>query len=192
MEYGGGEKKDIAVANKQSIRWVDFCVRVLAFANTFAAALVLGVDKQTKLIDIQIVSTLPPVSVPVTANWKYMSAFVYFVVVNSIACAYAAVSLVLMLVARGAKSSRMTSLFLIISDLLMMGLLFSGVGATAAVGLLGFTGNSHLRWNKVCNVFGKFCAQVGGAIFVSFAGATFFLLLVLLAALKLHSNNKHH
>ncbi|CAH9099476.1 unnamed protein product [Cuscuta europaea] len=189
MEYGGGEKKDIAVANQQNIRWADFSVRVLAFANTFAAALVLGVDKQTKLIDIQIVSTLPPVSVPVTANWKYMPAFVYFVVANSIACAYAAVSLVLMVVARGQK---MTSLFLIISDLLMMVLLFSGVGAAAAVGLLGFTGNSHLQWNKVCNVFGKFCAQVGGAIFVSFAGATFFLLLVLLATLKLHSNNKHH
>nr|GMD01413.1 CASP-like protein 1E2 [Ipomoea batatas]GMD87026.1 CASP-like protein 1E2 [Ipomoea batatas]GMD93426.1 CASP-like protein 1E2 [Ipomoea batatas]GME15050.1 CASP-like protein 1E2 [Ipomoea batatas] len=190
MEVGGGQVKELAVAKKQNMRWTEFGLRLLAFANTLAAALVLGLDKQTKVVVMQIIPTLPAMNIPVTAEWKYMSAFVYFVVVNAIACAYAFVSLVLTLVCKGQKSSRVASLVLIVLDLVMVALLFSSGGAAFAVGLLGYKGNSHVRWNKVCNVFGKFCAQVGGAVTVSLAAAAFFLLLVLLAIFKLH--NKHH
>ncbi|RAL44318.1 hypothetical protein DM860_015678 [Cuscuta australis] len=198
MEVVGGKEKGAAVAAKrQGIRWADFSLRLLAFANTLAAALVLGLDKQSKEVSMQVFPTLPPVSIPVTAKWKYMSAFVYFVVVNGIACGYAAVSLAIIWVDnnRGQNSGRTTTssadLMLLLFDLIMVVALFSGVGATTAVGLLGFYGNSHLRWNKVCNVFGIFCAKVGGAITVSLLGATLFLLLVVLATLKLHNNNKH-
>lgn len=191
MEVGGSQEKGAAVAKKQSIRWADFSLRLLAFVNTLAAAIVLGLDKQSKEVSMQVFPTLPPVNIPVTAKWKYMSAFVYLVVVNAIACGYAAVSLALVLVDRGQTSGRLSSLMVVIFDLLMVVLLFSGIGGATAVGLLGYNGNSHVQWKKVCNKFGKFCAQVGGALAVSFAGATIFLLLVVLATLKLHNSNKH-
>lgn len=76
MEMEGGRPEVVAVANKQNIRWADFFIRFLAFALTLVAAIVLGVDKQTKLVTMQIVPTLPPVNVPLSAKWHYMSAFV--------------------------------------------------------------------------------------------------------------------
>ncbi|KAL3508051.1 hypothetical protein ACH5RR_033433 [Cinchona calisaya] len=180
--------KQVEVANKTSVRGLDLILRFLGFASTLVAAIVLGIDKQTKLVSVTVVSTLPPISVPVTAKWHYLSAFVYFVVANAIACAYAAISLLLVLANRGAKKG--LALMIITLDLVMVALLFSGGGAALAVGLIGYEGNSHVQWNKVCNVFGKFCHQVAGAIVVSLVGSAVFLLLVLLAMLNLHKKHQ--
>ncbi|KAL3505781.1 hypothetical protein ACH5RR_031163 [Cinchona calisaya] len=183
----GGRGKEVGVANKRKVRGSDLILRFLGFALTLVAAIVLGIDKQTKLVTMTVVSTLPPISVPVTAKWHYLSAFVYLVVANAITCAYAAISLLLVLANRGGKKG--LALMIIILDLLMVALLFSASGAALAVGLIGYQGNSHVQWNKVCNVFGKFCNQVAAAIVVSLLGSTVFLLLVLLAALNLHKKH---
>jgi len=37
---------------------------------------VMGVDRQTRTIQITLADTLPPLQVPVTAKWSYSSAFV--------------------------------------------------------------------------------------------------------------------
>lgn len=182
-----GRGKEVEVANKRSVRGSDVMLRFLAFALTLVAAIVVGVDKQTKLVSMTVVSTLPPISVPVTAKWHYMSAFVYFVVANAVACAYAALSLLLVLATRGAK--KCLGLMIITLDLVMVALLFSSGGAALAVGLIGYEGNSHVQWNKVCNVFGRFCNQVAGAVVVSLLGSAAFLLLVLLAAINLHKKH---
>ncbi|XAR57125.1 hypothetical protein NMG60_11025156 [Bertholletia excelsa] len=143
-------------------------LRMLGLALTLAAAVVLGVDKQTEMVQVQLVSTLPPLNVPVTAKWHYMSAFVYFVVANAIACAYAAVALVLALASRGKRGN--LALVVTILDLIMVALLFSANGAAGAIGLMGYEGNSHVRWEKVCNKFSRFCHQVAAAILLSLLG----------------------
>uniref|UniRef100_A0A5B7B8D4 CASP-like protein n=1 Tax=Davidia involucrata TaxID=16924 RepID=A0A5B7B8D4_DAVIN len=191
MDGGGGkEVMRVQAANKTStVRCCELVLRALAFALTLVASVLLGIDKQTKVVPISLASTLPPLNVPVTAKWHYMSAFVYFVVTNDIACSYAAVSLFLTILAnRGGK--RGLALMITILDLVMVALLFSGNGATAAVGLLGYQGNSHVLWNKVCNVFGKFCHQVAAAVILSLLGSLAFLWLVALAALNLHKKHK--
>ena len=101
-------------------------------------------------------------------------------VANSIASVIAAVSLVVTLARKG--GSVLTAIFI---DLMMVALLFSSIGATGAVGLLGYKGNSHLMWNKVCNVYGKFCHQVMAAAALSLFGGIVYVLLVLLGASKL-------
>lgn len=66
--------------NKSIMRkaWVcDLVVRALAFALTLVAAIVVGVDKQTKVVHIKLIDSLPPLSAPLTAKWHYLSAFVY-------------------------------------------------------------------------------------------------------------------
>lgn len=108
---------------------------------------------------------------------------------NALACAYAVISLVLSLANRG--KSKGLSISVILLDLIMMALLYSGVGAAAAVGLLGFKGNSHVQWDKVCNVFGKFCRQAAAAIAISLFASILFLLLVLFAMFNLHKNRHH-
>lgn len=50
-------------------------LRVLALGLTLAATIVLGVDKQTKLVSLKLIDSLPPITLPVTAKWRYLSAF---------------------------------------------------------------------------------------------------------------------
>ncbi|KAL2470325.1 CASP-like protein 1E1 [Abeliophyllum distichum] len=184
--FNGGDKQVVVVANKKTMRFSDLVLRVLALALTLAAAVLLGINKQSTVVPIALLPTLPPMNVGVTAKWHYLSAFVYFVVANAIACAYAAISLLITMANRAGKKG--LGMIITIFDLVMVALLFSGVGAAFAVGLIGFQGNSHVQWNKVCHVFGKFCDQAAAAVGVSFVGSMLFFLMVLLATLNLHKN----
>ncbi|KAL3749362.1 hypothetical protein ACJRO7_010467 [Eucalyptus globulus] len=151
-------------------------LRLLALALTLAAAVVLGVDKQTKTVPVQVSPALPAQNVPVTAKWHYQSAFVYFVVANAIACGYSALSLLLLLANKAGKSRTLASAVAIL-DIIMVALLFSGCGAATAVGVLGREGNSHVKWGKVCNVFDKFCDRVAVAIGLSLFGSLAFVIM---------------
>ncbi|XP_062174860.1 CASP-like protein 1E2 [Alnus glutinosa] len=163
------ESKEVNVGNRTRGRSsYDLILRVLALVLTLAAAILLGVDKQTKGSQ--------------TAKWHYVSAFVYFVVANATVSSYAALSLVLLFTGTGAN--RVLKLVIFVVDTLMVALLFSGIGATTAVGLIGFQGNSHLGWGKVCNVFDKFCHQVLGSVALSVFGSLAFILIVVFSALR--------
>lgn len=111
----------------------------------------------------------------------------YFLVANAIACTYGAMSMLLGFLNRG-KSKLLVTLITVL-DALMVALLFSGNGAATAVGVIGFQGNSHVRWNKVCNVFDKFCHQVAASIILSLLGSVAFLLLVVLPILRFQRRN---
>ncbi|KAK4477912.1 hypothetical protein RD792_017177, partial [Penstemon davidsonii] len=138
--------KEVAVANKRKMRGCDLVLRFLALAFSLTAAVVLGVDKQSTTVAVTLVSSLPPVNIPVTATWHHLSAFVYFVVANAIACAYATISLLLTLGNRGGKKGLAT--MIVVFDLVMVALLFSSVGAAGSIGLMGYQGNSHVQWKK--------------------------------------------
>ncbi|PWA70723.1 hypothetical protein CTI12_AA275240 [Artemisia annua] len=177
--------KDVEVVNRgSSFNGKDLTLRFLALTLTLIAAVLLGVDKETTTVAITLVPSLPPVDLPVTAKWTHMSAFVYFVIANAISCTYAATSLIVILATSG--KNKLASLVIIILDIVMVALLFSAVGATSSIGLIGYKGNSHVHWDKVCNVFNKFCHQVAIAVFLSFAGSITYLLLIVISALKLH------
>ncbi|GFP81911.1 CASP-like protein 1e2 [Phtheirospermum japonicum] len=184
---GGGIESGVPVANKRKMRGWDVILRFLALALSLVAAVVLGVNKETTTVALTLVPTLPPVNVPVTAKWHYLSAFVFFVVANSIACFYAAISLLLTLANRGGKKG--ITMMIILFDLLMVALLFSSVGAAAAIGLMGYKGNSHVQWRKVCNVFDKYCEQGAAAIGLSGGASLVFFILVVLATLDLHKKH---
>ncbi|XP_022138619.1 CASP-like protein 1E2 [Momordica charantia] len=178
--HGAESRRTMAPA---PARFYDLILRLVALLLTLAAAVVIGADKQTKTVPLQLAAALPPLYVPVTARWHYLSALVYFVVANAIGCSYAALSLLLSAVNKGRSRSLRSAI--IVMDILTVALLFSGVGAAAAVGVIGRNGNSHLKWNKICNVFGRFCGQGAASLLLSLLGATSFLSLVVLAALRL-------
>lgn len=54
----------------------DVMLRILGFSLTFIAAIVVGVDKETKIISFTLAETMLSVQVSVTAKWQFMSAFV--------------------------------------------------------------------------------------------------------------------
>ena len=64
-------------SRSEGARTCDLLLRVLALVLTLAAAIVLGVDKQTKVVPIKILDTLPPISIPVSAKWNYLPAFTW-------------------------------------------------------------------------------------------------------------------
>ncbi|CAH9136716.1 unnamed protein product [Cuscuta epithymum] len=169
-----------------NVRRTDSVIRFVAFALTGVAAIAVGLDVQTTAVSVKIVPTLPPVNIPLTAKWQHLSASVYFVVVNAIACAYAVVSLVFTLGNRKKNNAAATSLMIIVLDVTMVALLFSSCGAAGAIGLMSYYGNAHVGWNKVCNVFGRFCIQAAAAFAISLATSILFLFLVFFAALSLH------
>lgn len=180
---GGIENGVRERSNRSSMRGSDVVLRFFALALSLAAAVLLGVNKETTTVPVTLLPSLPPVNVPATAKWHYLSAFVFFVVVNAIACAHAAISLALTLANRDGNKGITTLIILL--DLVMLPLLFSAIGAATAIGLLGYQGNSHVQWNKVCNIFDKFCRHAAAAIGLSGAAAAAFFLLVVLATFNL-------
>ena len=76
-------------------------------------------------------------------------------------------------------------LLIIVLDTVMVALLFSGSGAAGAVGVIAYQGNSHVQWNKVCDIYGRFCKQVAASTVLSLAGAVVFMSLVVLASVGL-------
>ncbi|XP_010245385.1 PREDICTED: CASP-like protein 1E2 [Nelumbo nucifera] len=180
IESGG---KGTEVANPRGVRSSDFLLRLLALATTLVAATVMGVARETKVVSFPLLPNLSPYKISVTAKSRYSSALVYFLVSNAIACAYAALSLLLSLAKQAGTDA--FSLAIIVLDVMMVGLLFSGNGAAAAIGVVGYEGNSHANWQKVCDVFGTYCRQVTASIVVSLIGSLLFLLLVVLGVLNL-------
>ncbi|XP_011627414.1 CASP-like protein 1E1 [Amborella trichopoda] len=160
--------------------WASFFLRTLAAVLTLVAAAVMGTARETKSVPFTLIPGAPPLIVSVPAKYHYSSAFVYLLVANVIASVYAFLSLILQ--AFGKRSS----LLLCTCDVVMFGLLFSSVGASGAIGVVAHNGNSHVKWNKVCDVFDQFCKQVGAATLVAFFGALTFLLLLFLSLFNLH------
>ena len=88
---------------------------------------------------------------------------------------------------KGGKTS--LTLLIIIVDTVMLALLFSGNGAAAAIGVVGEKGISKVGWNKVCNVYTKFCAHVIASVVVSLVACFAYLALVILALVGLHKRS---
>ncbi|KAM7495912.1 hypothetical protein LguiA_020326 [Lonicera macranthoides] len=186
MEYKGNSMEEMSSSEKKVIiRSCDLVLRILGLGLTLVAAVVAGVDKETQTISVTLVDTLPPLRIPLTAKWNDLSSSVYFVVANAIACAYSVASLVLFMLKGGGKKA----LGLLISDLIMVALLFSANGAMAAIGLIGLNGNSHVQWHKVCNVFETYCHRAAASFAMSMLGSFIFLWLVVLATLDLHKRS---
>lgn len=70
MEMEKGKKEN------GSRKGVEITMRVLALILTMVAATVLGVAKQTEVVPIKLIPTLPPLNVSTTAKASYLSAFV--------------------------------------------------------------------------------------------------------------------
>ncbi|KAD3338203.1 hypothetical protein E3N88_33724 [Mikania micrantha] len=159
----------------------DMVLRATAFCFTLIAAVVAGVDHETHKIPITISDNMPSFTVFVTAKWHYLSFSVFLVVANSIACSYSFASMILSM-----KKMIRTHLTFLLSDVMMMALLFSANGAATAVGIIGVNGNSHTQWHKVCYVFKSHCHQGAASIAMSFLRSFVFLWLVVFAILNLH------
>lgn len=68
---------------------------------------------------------------------------------------------------------------------MIVALASSGDGAATFMAQLGKNGNSHARWNKICDKFGKFCDHGGGALIASYVGLLLLVVITVLSIIKL-------
>lgn len=63
----------------------------------------------------------------------------------------------------------------------------AGDGAATFMAELGKNGNSHARWNKICDKFHTFCDHGSGALIASFIGLLILLIVNVISITKLHN-----
>ncbi|RWW29428.1 hypothetical protein BHE74_00048409 [Ensete ventricosum] len=153
---------------------VDFALRLLLLASAVSALVVLVTSKQTESIP----TSLPP-------------PFPAFI---SLACFYSIITMAASFSAVTRPSASPRMLFhLVLFDavnvvffLVMAGVMASATGTAGSVAYLGLKGNSHVNWNKVCNVYDKFCRHVGSSAALSLVASAVLVSLVVLSSYSLY------
>ncbi|KAL4564843.1 hypothetical protein LXL04_028916 [Taraxacum kok-saghyz] len=155
----GGSKKHAVV---------DVFFRVVLFATSVAGIILLVTSKQTKLIPVA-----PGIAVSRAAKFNNSPAHIYLLAALCTAALYGIITGLISVFA----SSKLKFHFVIL-DSLLLGIMASATGAAGGVSYIGLKGNSHSRWNKICNLYDSYCLHVGASVLLSLIAATTLLLLV--------------
>ncbi|XP_024961555.1 CASP-like protein 1 [Cynara cardunculus var. scolymus] len=161
---------------------VDVVLRVMLFATTLVGVFVMVTSKQTKMIPVA-----PGLVIPLDAKFTQSPAFIYYVAALSVACLYSVITGVLSILAliKRKGSSAEVLFHFVILDALLLAIMASATGAAGAVAYIGFKGNSHTRWNKVCDIYDSFCGHVAASVVLSALPSVALLLLVWLSVFVL-------
>ncbi|KAK8684581.1 hypothetical protein V6N13_040603 [Hibiscus sabdariffa] len=157
-------------------------LRVLLFAACVSAAVVMGTAKQTEMVSVP--GFPPTVRVPFTAKYSHSPAFIYFIAAMSVTGLYSIITTLASI-----SVSRKTKTILLafaLFDVVFVGIVASATGAAGGVAYIGLRGNNHVRWNKICNVYHKFCRHIGSAVAVSLFAAGLLVLLSMISTFTLY------
>ncbi|KAL0922027.1 hypothetical protein M5K25_005986 [Dendrobium thyrsiflorum] len=160
---------------------MDLILRILLFVKTLAAIIVMVTSKQKKEL-------FPAAHLVVVAKFDHSSAFIYFVVVMSVACLYSLVT-ALRSAIRHYSHSR-TLFFTAFFDALIFGVVASAVGAAASIAYVGAKGNPHVGWSKICNMFDKFCKHIGGSLILSVSASITLIFLMMISTFSLYRRSR--
>ncbi|KAD7117986.1 hypothetical protein R6Q59_004993 [Mikania micrantha] len=147
---------DLKVVDRR-VRLAELILRTVICGFALLAALLVATDTQAKEI----------FTIQKKAKFTDMKALVILVVVNGIAAAYSLVQTFRCLVSivRGSVLFNKPLAWLIFSgDQVMAYVLVAAIGAAAQSAAFGKLGEAELEWLKVCDMYGKFCKQVGEGI----------------------------
>ncbi|CAN6171721.1 unnamed protein product [Urochloa humidicola] len=162
----------------------DLALRALLFAVTLAGLVVLATAKQTVVFPVTLPQVPQVLFVSMPAKFKDSPALIYLLVVLCVTCLYSLLTALGSLKLISGSSTPKTLFLLLLLDVFYAAVMASAMGSAGGVAWIGLKGNSHTRWNKICNTYGKFCRHIGGAVFLGLVAS---IVLVLLAALNAHS-----
>ncbi|KAI3690546.1 hypothetical protein L2E82_48627 [Cichorium intybus] len=154
---------------------LDVFFRVVLFATAVAGIVLLVTSKQTKLIPVA-----PGLAISRTGKFSHSPAHIYLLAALSTAALYSIITgliSVFALMKPGGASAKLKFHFVIL-DSLLLGIVAAATGASGGVSYIGLKGNSHSRWNKICNMYDTYCIHVGAAILLSLISSITLLLLV--------------
>ncbi|ESQ49405.1 hypothetical protein EUTSA_v10021548mg [Eutrema salsugineum] len=155
-------------------RKIDVTLRVLLFSATLTALIVMVTSDQTEM------TQLPgaPSPAPVSAQFNDSPAFIYFVVALVVASFYALIStLISISLLLKPEFVAQFSIFLTSLDMVMLGILASATGTAGGVAYIALKGNEEIGWNKICNVYDKFCDYIATSLALSLFASLLLLVL---------------
>ncbi|KAM5588908.1 CASP-like protein 2B1 [Rosa sericea] len=139
------------------VRVAELVLRFLICGLGLAAALLVATDTQVKEIFM----------IKKKAKFTDMKALVFLVIANGIAAAYSllqALRCVMSMVRGNVLFSKPLAWIIFSADQVMAYVAVAAVGAAAQSAALAKLGQSELQWMKICNMYDKFCNQVGEGI----------------------------
>ncbi|KAK3445052.1 CASP-like protein 1B2 [Eucalyptus grandis] len=172
---------DSTLVSKAPSNQVLLVLRLVAFFATAAATIVMALNKETKTIVVATIGSTP-INATLTAKFQDTPAFVFFVIANGMASLHNLLMVVVEIWGHKFDYKGLRLAMIAVLDMMTVALASGGDGAATFMAELGKKGNSHARWNKICDKFGTFCDHGAGAIISSFVGL---LLLVLITALSI-------
>ncbi|CAN4105983.1 unnamed protein product [Withania somnifera] len=167
------------------VRIVELTLRCLILGLAIVGAVLIGSDSQVKVI----------FTIKKEAKFTDMKVLVFLVIANGLAAAYSLIQVVrcIFSMIRGSVLFSKPLAWAIFSgDQLMAYLILAAVAAAAQSGVISKVGQPQLQWMKVCNLYGKFCNQVGEGIASSAIVSLSMILLSSLSAFslfRLYGNN---
>ncbi|KAE8723390.1 CASP-like protein 1D1 [Hibiscus syriacus] len=185
-EAGPPEAEAVAAPTKFAFNYslVDVALRILLFAAALSSVVVMVTSKQTEVVPVP---GLPGVMLPFQAKFNHSPALIYFVAALSVTGLYSIIttlaSLSVVLKPVYSKAFLLAFAFL---DVVFVGIVASATGAAGGVAYIGLKGNSHVRWNKICNVYDKFCRYNASSIALALFAAVLLVLLSMMSTFTLY------
>nr|GMD42490.1 CASP-like protein 2B1 [Ipomoea batatas] len=147
---------NLKVVDKR-VRLAELVLRCVICGLAIVGAVLIGTDSQVREI----------FSIRKKAKFTDMKALVFLVIANGLAAAYSLVQVVRCTVSviRGSVLFNKPLAWAIFSgDQLMAYLSLGAVAAAAQSAVYAKIGQSELQWMRICNMYSKFCNQVGEGI----------------------------
>ncbi|KAE8667957.1 CASP-like protein 1D1 [Hibiscus syriacus] len=161
---------------------LDVVLRVLLLAASVSAVVVMATSKQTEMVPVP---GLPPnIRVPFSAKFNHSPAFIYFIAALSLTSLYGIIT-TLASISVSPKTKTILLAFALL-DVVFVGIVASATGAAGSVAYIGLKGNSHVRWNKICNVYDKFCRHIGSAVALSLLAAVLLMFLSMISTFTIY------
>ncbi|KAF6990073.1 hypothetical protein CFC21_007322 [Triticum aestivum] len=187
-----GTVEDSGKTAPSSPAWLhgaDLGLRVLLFAVSLSGLVVLVTAKQTEIVPLQrLASAHVRESIVVT----YVSPLLrYLLVALCMTSLYSLLTAASSVKSMSSSASCAKGIFvLILLDVVYAGIMASATGTAGAVAWVGLKGNSHTRWNKICNIYDKFCRHIGSATCLGLVASIILVLLVVLNAYSLYRRSR--
>ncbi|GFQ05361.1 CASP-like protein 2b1 [Phtheirospermum japonicum] len=168
------------------VRLAELVLRCVICGLAILSALLVATDTQVKEI----------FTIRKTAKFTNMKALVFLVVANGLVAAYSVAQVLrcVMSMMRGSVVFSKPLAWAIFScDQVMAYLSLAAVGAAAQSAVFAKFGQPQLQWMQICNMYGKFCNQIGEGIA---SGLLVSLSMVVLSAIsgfslfRLYGHNK--
>ncbi|KAK7411731.1 hypothetical protein VNO78_03168 [Psophocarpus tetragonolobus] len=169
--------------------WVLLSLRVIAFLATASATIVMALNKQTKSFVVATVGSTP-ITATLAAKFNQTPAFVFFVIANGNASLHNLVMITMDVFGSQYDYKGLRLALIAILDMMAMALASAGDGAAAFMSELGKNGNSHARWDKICDKFETYCNRSGAALIASFVGFILLLIISVMSIIKLLKPNR--